>query len=138
MMWKVKRLPSGLGALQKAHCGLNCGTSDEHARTCKQTWAAGGLRVAKMHVCLCVPDEGRPIKKPPEERAFSWESVGAREDGRAIVCHSPILRGGIRTFLLCSAGRFHTTATPSLIRAELQLWHGEPARKKLLQKKYNS
>lgn len=75
---------------------------------------------ALMHVCLyvcyvCVGaylDEGRPIKKLPEERAFSWESVGGREDGRAIVCQSSILRAGIRAFLLCSAGRLCTTTDP--------------------------
>lgn len=82
-----------------------------------------GLCVSLMHVCLCAPDEGRPIKKPPEEKAFSWESVGGREDGRAIVCHSSILRVGIRTFLLGSAGGFHTTTTPCLIRADLQPRH---------------
>lgn len=73
-----------------------------------------------LHVCLymyvgvyvCVLGEERPIKKLPEERAFSWESVGGREDGRAIVCHSSILRGRIRAFLLCSAGRLRTTTDP--------------------------
>lgn len=86
---------------------------------------AGSLCVAWMRVCLCMRDGERPIKKPPEERAFSQESVGGSEGGRAIVCHRPILRGGIRTFLLCSAGRSHTTATLCLIRAEVESWHTE-------------
>lgn len=63
-------------------------------------------------VWVCVLGERRPIKKLPEERAFSWESVGGREDGRAIVCQSPILRAGIRAFLLCSAGRLCTNTDP--------------------------
>lgn len=46
-----------------------------------------GVCVAYMHVCLCVPDEGRPIKKLPEERAFSWESVGGQR-GRQSHCVS--------------------------------------------------
>lgn len=74
------------------------------------------LRVL-MHVCLyagyaSVLSEARPIKKLPEEKAFSWESMGGREDGRAIVCQSCILRAGIRAFLLCSAGRLCTTTDP--------------------------
>lgn len=60
-----------------------------------------------------VRGEGRPIKKLPEERAFSWESMGGREDGRAIVCQSSILRAGIRAFLLCSAGRLCTNTDPA-------------------------
>lgn len=105
MMWKVKRLLSGLGALQKALEWFELRRKRTHA----------------FCVCAGVPDEGRPIKKPPEERAFSRESVGGgREDGRAIVCHGSILRGGIRTFLLCSAGRLHTNTTQCLIRADQQ------------------
>ena len=81
------------------------------------------LRVL-MHVCLyawvSVRGEGRPIKKLPEERAFSWDSMGGREDGRAIVCQSSILRAGIRAFLLCSPVRLCTTTTPCLIRAALE------------------
>lgn len=61
-----------------------------------------------MCVYMCVLGEGRPIKKLPEERAFRWESMGGKEDGRAIVCQSSILRAGIRAFLLCSAGRLCT------------------------------
>lgn len=121
MMWKVKRLPSGLGALQKAQSGFEL---RHRRRACAHMQTDVGVCVASMHVCLCAPDEGRPIKKLPEERAFSWASVGGW-GGRAIVCPSPILRGGITTFLLLSAGRFQTTATPRLIRAGLQKWHRE-------------
>lgn len=78
-------------------------------------------------LCMCVymrgwvcVVRGRPIKKLPEERAFSWDSMGGREDGRAIVCQSSILRAGIRAFLLCSPVRLCTTTTPCLIRAALE------------------
>lgn len=46
--------------------------------------------------------------------------MGGREDGRAIVCQSSILRAGIRAFFLCSAVRLCTTTTPCLIRAALE------------------
>lgn len=30
------------------------------------------------YTCACVLGKGRPIKKLPEERAFSWESMGGQ------------------------------------------------------------
>lgn len=68
--------------------------------------------ICVLCVCGCVLGEGRPIKKLPEERAFSWEPMGGREDGRAIVCQSSILRARIRAFLICSAGRLCTSTDP--------------------------
>lgn len=67
-----------------------------------------------MWVCVCVGRWARRgLLKSCLRRGLSVGSLwGGREDGRAIVCHSSILRGRIRAFLLCSAGRLRTTTDP--------------------------
>lgn len=132
MIWKVKRRRLALGALQKAHSSVSGSTSDRRTQgvngLCVFVCVSALCTCVLLHRCTrvcvylcicvylcargCVRRQGRPIKKLPEERAFSWESMGGREDGRAIVCHSSILRAGIRGFLLCSTGRLCTTTDP--------------------------
>lgn len=91
--------------------------TDSHTRVCATTTQVYGCLHVDANACDCVcvgaGGEGAAIKKLPQERSFSCESVGgSREDGRVIVCHRSILRSGIRAFLHCSAGWLCTITDP--------------------------
>lgn len=88
-MWEVKRLSSGLKNTSKSpkQCELQHKwqtLAGGHGLVCMprtvHVWGCTGACVLACRLWMCVYEleqrKERPIKKLPEERTFSWESMG--------------------------------------------------------------
>lgn len=90
MMWKVKRLSSGLKKTSKGPKQYElqhkwqtlAGGHEACVHACRALYSCAAAQVLAWRLRMCVDEwvqrKERPIKKLPEERTFSWESMGGQ------------------------------------------------------------